>query len=47
MGKAIFLLNGSLLIKVVVKVLEAVEVGGKLLFFISFNNFLFWQNIIF
>ena len=33
MGKAIFFVKGSLLIKVLVKVLEAVEAGQKLPFF--------------
>ena len=33
MGKAIFFVKGSLLVKVLVKALEAVEVGGKSPFF--------------
>ena len=42
MGKAIFFTKGSLLIKVFVKVLEVIKVGGEIAVFqITVNYFLF------
>ena len=48
MGKAIFFVKESSLIKVLVKSLEAVEAGTKIAVFqIHVSYFLFWQNLIF
>ena len=48
MGKAIFVAKGSLLINILVKPLEAVEVGGKLPFFklLSIIVFLATHNFL-
>ena len=43
-GQGYVFVKGSLLVEVLVKALEAVEVRGKSPFF---NYFLFWQNITF